>query len=121
MYSGRFGTFLFDCQRYVQRKLAPGAAHHGDTRFVWRRQRDAAGTSVKTPSFWSHVLAHPDRYVNPDYVRPKTAVDVGKFGIRASHKLAEVILPRVDEGGLKLWPAYAERWLGLGQQGGVHV
>ena len=76
---------------------------------------------MKTPSFWSHVLAHPDRYVNPDYVRPKTAVDVGKFGIRASHKLAEVILPRVDEGGLKLWPAYAERWLGLGQQGGVHV
>ena len=81
--SGRFGTFLFDCER----------------------QRVEAGLSTLTHSLWSVVLAPEgvSMYTNPSFA---PAPPVPGRGPLAAHML----VPEFNPEQLLVWPLWVAKW-----------
>jgi len=80
VYSGKYGTFLFDCER----------------------ERVEAQCSEKTVSLWTEINVHRAPFINDDYD------EVGGRTLGAGRKMYTDL--QVEIPLLSLWPAYEELW-----------
>lgn len=89
--SGRFGTFLFDCERL--------RGEHG-------------ALPPSAPSLWSWLLHDKQRWVNPEY-EPAAGAAVGGEELAAqSDPVAAAIWPTTSLRSMRLWPWWVEQWVG---------
>ena len=91
-YSGRFGTFLLDCER----------------------DRLEARLPETTVSLWSYILhpAYVQRFINPAYVPPAPAEEpLDGDGEDSSAPLtAHLVIPQTAVEALAVWPHWLTRW-----------
>ena len=98
LYSSRYGTFLFDCVA----------------------EREANNIPSRTQSLWEDVEREKDLFVNPAYDPSLDGIIEAVVSKNTSASSAvtnllprsAVLLPHAQCTALRLWPCYAERWLG---------
>lgn len=80
-----------------------------------------------TESLWSHVLRHESAYTSSSYSGHSEALDACAdlvsrgLGFRAAPTLENALWPDAAMEAMRVWPAYVERWLGMGQASAVRV